>query len=298
MEVDPRSALGAQPPLRKVEVDGVVLAMHDSGQGEAIVCLHAAGHGARDFEGLAAALSDRYRVIAIDLPGHGRSSADPRRPSYARYVQLLDGVLRALSLERVVLLGNSLGGGIALAYAAAHPEHVRGLVLCDPAGLVPVDLSIRWGTRLMAGFFACGRFGGAVYRFVFGVYYQLVLRTAAAAAQRARIVRASNALAGITATVWRTFGTAQADLRSCAERVRCPVLFAWAKRDLLVRLAASRPALARFPEAELVTFRGGHTPFLECPDALFPVLEGFLGRLETARSPDAARGSPGSPPTR
>jgi pimeloyl-ACP methyl ester carboxylesterase len=275
--------LGARSPCRTVEVDGVRLAMRDTGRGVPVLCLHAVGHGARDFEALADALSPSHRVLALDLPGHGGSSSDPEPPSYARYVHLLDGVITALELPNVVLVGNSVGGGIAIAYASRHPERVLALVLADPAGLVPVNPIIRFGTWWMASFFASGRWGGAVYRALFGAYYRLVLRSPHVAEARARVVRASNALATITARVWRTFGTPQADLRACADAIACPVLIAWARTDLLVRLAPSRPAIARFRDAELVLFAGGHAPFLEHPADFLPVVRRFLARVSTTR---------------
>src|SRR5262249_12955163 len=90
-----RSAVGASPSSRRVVVDGVALAVDDEGSGPALVCLHAIGHGASDFARLRACLASRWRVIAPDWPGQGRSQADRVPPEAARYADLLDRLLGA-----------------------------------------------------------------------------------------------------------------------------------------------------------------------------------------------------------
>src|SRR6516164_3358916 len=143
----PRSATGASPTARRVTVDGVGLAVDDQGRGPAIVCLHAIGHGARDFAALRARLAPRWRVIAPDWPGQGRCDADHVPPSAARYADLLGGLLDACAVDRAVLLGNSIGGAAAIRYAAAHPERVSALVLENPGGLDPATDAIRRRAR-------------------------------------------------------------------------------------------------------------------------------------------------------
>lgn len=80
--------------------------------------------GARDFAGLRTALCDRHRVIALDWPDHGNSGGDREPASALRYGALLAGFADALGLADVVVLGNSIGGGAALRFAAARPELV------------------------------------------------------------------------------------------------------------------------------------------------------------------------------
>ena len=70
------AALGAQAPYENLTVGGSRIALTRRGEGRPVVCLHAVGHGARDFEALAERIGDGFEVIAIDFPGHGRSPAD------------------------------------------------------------------------------------------------------------------------------------------------------------------------------------------------------------------------------
>jgi len=80
------------------------------------------------------------RCVSVDLRGFGLSDKPRGRGSYTMdgYVADLDALLDALALKRVVLMGHSMGGGIALTYALARPERVRGLALLAPTGVVPV----------------------------------------------------------------------------------------------------------------------------------------------------------------
>src|SRR5262245_15321470 len=115
-----RAAVGATVPFGEAIVDGVRLAYNDVGSGPAIVCLHAIGHGAGDFARLRETLRERYRVVALDWPGQGRSGPDRGPVTAQRYAELLEGFLAALRLRQPILIGNSIGGAAALAYARAH----------------------------------------------------------------------------------------------------------------------------------------------------------------------------------
>src|SRR5713226_8492295 len=129
-----REELGVPPNSRRIEVDGVRLAVARQGQGPPVACLHAIGHGGGDFDAFASAVKARFEVIRLDWPGQGRSGPDPKPLSPSRYADLLGGVLDQLRIEDPIVVGNSIGGAAALIYARDH--RVRALVLCDSGGLV------------------------------------------------------------------------------------------------------------------------------------------------------------------
>jgi pimeloyl-ACP methyl ester carboxylesterase len=278
-ETNRRAAIGAVAP-RFVDVGGVVLAYDDEGSGPPVACIHAIGHGARDFERLRARLRGRHRVLALDWPGQGRSASDAELTSATRYAQLLDGFLAAARVERPVLIGNSIGGAAAIRYAHTHPDNVRALVLENPGGLSATnDRLAQRVLAAMAGFFAAGSRRARWFPAAFGAYYRSVLQKGAAREQRRRIVAAAYELAPLLEEAWRSFARPEADLRDLAPGIPCPVLFAWATRDQLVSLARSHAAIRRFPRARLERFPAGHSPHLETPEAFETSVERFVATL-------------------
>ncbi|MEU4302653.1 alpha/beta hydrolase [Kitasatospora aureofaciens] len=125
---------------RTVVRDGVRLSCRDwGGPGPSVVLLHGLAGHAGEWDAPARALSDRYRVIALDQRGHGASDRTPEDLSRAAHVADVVAVLEQLDLGPVVLAGQSLGGHTAMLTAAAHPEHVRALALVEagPGGPNP-----------------------------------------------------------------------------------------------------------------------------------------------------------------
>ena len=274
-----RHAVGASAARRFATVDGVRLAYDDVGRGPAVVCLHAIGHGAGDFAHLAARLADRHRVLALDWPGQGWSDPDREPPTSRRYAELLAGFLAAVDAGRVMLIGNSIGGGAAIRHAAARPRDVRGVVLANSSGLDRFDAVTRVACGLMARFFRAGTRGARWFPRAFAAYYRTVLPRAEAAPQRTRIVASAHEIAPLLADAWSRFALPDADLRVLAPSVACPVLCTWATRDRFIQLRRSRPAIRTFPDARVVEFDAGHAPQLETPEAFADEVERFLSTL-------------------
>jgi len=119
---------------RTVVVNGLRLHCVEWGQPDAavVIALHGLRSYARTFESVAEALTERYRVVAIDQRGRGSSDWDPEhRYDTLTYVSDLEGVVDALKLDRFHLLGHSMGGANAIVYAARHPDRVVSLVIED-----------------------------------------------------------------------------------------------------------------------------------------------------------------------
>lgn len=100
-----------------------------------IVLVHGFSASLHAWEPWVARLTPDYRVVSLDLPGHGLTLVpDGYQITPAAQVGVVDAVTRKVGLTRFVIGGNSMGGGVAWRYALAHPERVRGLVLVDAAG--------------------------------------------------------------------------------------------------------------------------------------------------------------------
>jgi len=127
---------GREPLLRMHELRAGRLRISTltMGRGPDMLLLHGLGATKASFYDTAAALSRSYRVHAIDLPGFGSSSKPATAPYDARYfADSVVGVLDALGVERAHLVGNSLGGRVALEVGLRHPERVGALGLLCPA---------------------------------------------------------------------------------------------------------------------------------------------------------------------
>ena len=124
----------AQPKSRFLTVNGLRLHHLDWGNPEAppLVYVHGLRGTAHAFAGPARYLRDRFHVIATDVRGRGDSAWSPEAHyRYGDYVADLAGVADALGLARFTLVGTSMGGIIAMAYAGAHPDRVERLVIND-----------------------------------------------------------------------------------------------------------------------------------------------------------------------
>jgi len=116
---------------RNVEIGGLKFHYTDwGGGGPTLVMLHGLSGHARTWDHTAAALSERYRVLALDQRGHGDSDWAPQY-GLAPMAQDLLGFLDALELAEVTLMGLSMGGLVSFVFAAAHPDRVTRMVIMD-----------------------------------------------------------------------------------------------------------------------------------------------------------------------
>jgi 4,5:9,10-diseco-3-hydroxy-5,9,17-trioxoandrosta-1(10),2-diene-4-oate hydrolase len=272
-----RAAVGAQPPNKMIVLNGVQIAYTDSGgSGSVLICLHAIGHGARDFEDLSRRLRPQFRVLALDFPGQGNAGPDSESASATRYAELLSGFIDRLGLASVTLIGNSIGGAAAIRYASSHPELVKALVLCDTGGLGRPTLASRIFIAGFVQFFAAGRRGAFWFPWAFGKYYKHVLIMPPAQQERNRIIRSAYEIALPLETAWRSFADSNENLLPLLPKLHCPVLLAWAKKDFVIPLDDVEPSFALFRDYRLQVFEGGHAAFLEDPDRFESALRAFL----------------------
>lgn len=135
-----------------VDVDGTATNYHDRGSGEPVLLLHGSGPGVSAWANwrlTLPALARRFRVLAPDIVGFGYTD----RPAGTDYnletwLAHLTGFLDAVGLQRVAVVGNSFGGGLALHLATRHPERVNRLVLMGSVGVsfpLTEGLDAVWG---------------------------------------------------------------------------------------------------------------------------------------------------------
>lgn len=236
-----------------------------------VVLVHGIGDkGARDWTGLMSMLASDFRVISFDLPGFGRSSKGNEQytpKNYAAFVRYV--VQQRVQKRSFFLIGHSMGGAIALRYAALYPEDVQALVIADVPGILNHLSYSRY----------LGHLG--IDHFV-PKFYQ---------AQNDHLSNLMSAIAGklewakpapqiilLTPRLRKNFLNADPsriaglalvleDFSADLERLRVPTLVLWGGRDELAPLRNGQVLSANLPQAQLEVFASsGHTPMDDVPE--------------------------------
>lgn len=116
-------------PIRRVTVDGHHIAYLETGRGSPILLIHGFGGSMWQWEYQIAGLSATHRVITLDLLGSGLSDKPDLAYTPDQMVKFLHGFMDAMGVAQASLVGNSMGGGLAIAMALSHPDRVNRLVL-------------------------------------------------------------------------------------------------------------------------------------------------------------------------
>lgn len=269
--------------------DGLTLSVARAGHGEPLLLLHGFTGSAETWAPLARAIGDRIETIAVDLPGHGRSSApaDPSRYALARTADDLVRVLDALGITRTAMLGYSMGGRVALRMALRHPDRVSALVLESASPGIP-DPDER-AARVRADHeLADAIERDGVEAFV-ARWERLPLWASQgaipeAAREELRAQRLRNRASGLANSLRGAGAGADPDVRAGLETLRIPVVLVAGALD--ARYVALAHAMAeRIPVARAEIVPGaGHAVHLECPDAFAAIVAEFLGTVPMGRS--------------
>lgn len=252
-----------------------------SGRGRRdLVLLHGWGTNLRVWDELAQTLSRRFRVITIDLPGHGRSDWDAVAFTPAAQTFRVHETLAPLT-TRYHLLGWSLGGQFALDLAAAMPAGIERLVLVATTPRFLAGPGWRFGLKEAALERLAGEVRVAPAKAVGGFLKSqvrgLATRTAGRVLERLRAALERGGAAQADALAWGLERLRQGDLRPQLSQVRAPTLVIAGQNDRITPAAASRVLAAALPKGRFRQLRGaGHVPFLSNRDQFLAALDGFL----------------------
>ncbi|MGH8456596.1 MAG: alpha/beta fold hydrolase [Stenotrophobium sp.] len=251
----------------------------DEGAGTPLLMLSANPGDSRDFDAIAPQLAQRYRVIRMDWPGYGGSPV-PQPPEQAGASYFLDcfgEFIDALGLERFHILGNSVGGNVAVRYALAQPRKVLSLALVSSGGFTrhnPV-------TRLFCQLQGMPRFN----RLIGGLFTRSYLHTRNDWT-RAMIARGdgeqnTSQARRVNAAVWRSFLQPQHNLLEQARGIALPALVINGRRDPVIPAKTDgRNAAQAIPGARALVLDSGHAPFAEIPEEFLAHLQPFLAAAE------------------
>ena len=281
----------ADPDSRFVEVNGVTVHYKETGEGEPVfILMHGFGASEFSWSEVMEPLSRSGRVIAYDRPAFGLTE----RPMEGNWtgtnpysvqgnVELLDGLMDELGVEKAILVGNSAGGEIAAAYAIEHPERVQGLVLVDPAvgkgnrGPVP-----QWAVSLMA-LPQIRNLAPLLVRTIAGDMGNDTIRMAWHDPSRIEPKVYEGYRRPLKADNWDKAlyeFTIAGNPVSYSERLAnltMPVLVVTGDDDRIVPTDQSMQLSREIPGAELAVLKDcGHVPQEECPDQFMTSMQAFL----------------------
>lgn len=263
---------------QRIDIDGVLARVRVEGPQDApvMVLVHGFSHSLESWDGWAADLSSDYRVIRMDLPGHGLTGPDPQqRYSVPQTVEFLAGLMDALDIEQAHLAGNSLGGLVAWRYAADHGDRVDSLVLVSPGGYsingvtedpVPVPVGVS---------FYLTQAPQAMVAAATGALYGDASRLDPAVPERVHALmrREGVGQAMVERLEVFTLPNPDADLA----RVEAPVLILWGEADSMVPVEHAARFETALLDARLVTYPDlGHVAHEEDPARTLEDVRAFL----------------------
>jgi pimeloyl-ACP methyl ester carboxylesterase len=258
------------PSVATLRINEVQVNHLDYGTGPALVLLHGMAASWQWWLENIPALAQHHRVIAVDLPGFGRSEQLPPPAEMATHARTVLGLLDQLGVQSATVAGHSMGGLVAIETFLADPQRVRSLILVDSGG-VPMS------ERRLAVILVALRICTAVLRRPFVrralATKSWVRRLALFAAFRdprvmtPELAAQTMPLFGGPGSVDAVAAAGRAVNATVPESISCPVLLVWGEHDAIVPPLSAHQMHDRLPNSELVVFAGsGHSPMVEFPD--------------------------------
>jgi len=258
--------------MKAIEANGMVLHVEDEGprDGPVVVFSNSLGTDFRVWDPLLPHLPDDLRIIRYDKRGHGLSTCPAGPYTIEDHRDDVAGLLEGLAIERAAFVGLSVGGMIGQALAAARPDLVKGLVLCDTAHVIgPPEI---WETRIQAirenGIAAIS--DGILERWFSPRFH-------ADRPDEVELWRAMLTRTPVEGYLGTCRAIQKADLTEAATGLTMPAICVVGSED-----GATTPELMRSAAdligAELIQIEGaGHLPSVEAPEVLGAIISDFLG---------------------
>ena len=298
-------------PVHYVTIHGHQIAYRRGGEGPVLLLLHGIAGSSQTWIPAMELLAEEYTVLAPDFVGHGHSDKPPGDYSLGNFANWMRDLLAVLDIDRVTVVGQSFGGGVAMQFAYQFPDRCERLVLVDAGGL---GRDVNWVLRLITlpaaeyvlpvVFPAFARaWGDGVARLAERVGIQSVpavevwhsYRSLTEAEHRRAFVRTMRSVidpGGQTVSAM--------DRLYLAEHI--PTLIVWGEHDRIIPVAHAYEALKAAPHSRLEILPGvGHFPQSEDPETFVKILKDFVQTTQpSAVTPEdqrhrLLRGAPGDP---
>jgi pimeloyl-ACP methyl ester carboxylesterase len=280
--------------MKYLELRGDRVAYQEAGSGEALLLIHGMAGSSATWNAVIPQLSKKYRVIAPDLLGHGESAKPRGDYSLGAFAVLLRDLLDELGITRATVIGQSLGGGVAMQFAYQHRDYCERLVLISSGGLGP-DLS--WTLRLLSAPGAELILPVIAPQPVLNAGDKVLSWLSSAGIHAPRADEMWNAYSSLAdrqtrQAFLRTLrsvvdyrGQAVSALNKLHLTSQLPTLLIWGDRDRIIPVDHGYAAHDAFSGSRLEVLGGvGHFPQVEAPTAVVEILEDFIA--STARKAD------------
>lgn len=247
----------------------------DSGKGKTIVLLHGFLESSEIWNRLPNDFSDPFRIVAIDLPGHGKSGTMDDL-SMEKIADSVKAVLDYCDIEQCLMVGHSMGGYAALAFAEKYPDLLKGLVLFHSQAAADTEEAKMNRTRTIR--IVTDDRAGFITSFIPDLFARASVSKFSEAIEDQKSIAHQTSNEGIIAALKAM--KERNDSRTLLENLKVPVLFIAGKEDkrIPVGLITTQAALPR--HAELLLLSGvGHMGFIEAPEIIFPALKCFAKRV-------------------
>jgi pimeloyl-ACP methyl ester carboxylesterase len=276
--------------MRYLELHGERVAYQDAGDGETLLLIHGMAGSSATWRDVIPALAKNYRVIAPDLLGHGESDKPRGDYSLGAFAASLRDLLDALGIARATIIGQSLGGGIAMQFAYQHRDRCERVVLIGSGGLGP-DLS--WTLRLLSAPGAELILPVIAPPQVLSAGNKIKSLLSSAGVQSPRGAELWSAYSSLSDRDTRNAflrtlrsvvdyrGQAVSALSKLHLTAQMPVMFVWGDKDKIIPVAHGYAAHEALPGSRLEIMPGlGHFPHVESPAAVVELLEDFIATSE------------------
>ncbi|WP_165186511.1 alpha/beta fold hydrolase [Caulobacter soli] len=267
---------------------GVHLHYKDQGKadGPVLVLVHGFGDSHFSWDGWVARLSDRYRIITVDLPGHGLTRAPAGYVASADgFAELIDALAAKLALPKFAIAGNSMGGGVAWQTTVRYPDRVDALILADAAGwpsetlkkppLAFKLLQYSWGRAFLRSIDNAPLIRSGLR----GEVGDPAVITDAFIARWAELQRAPGHRAILMSI---QPGKHSQATKEALSTIKVPTLVLWGETDPLIEVASAHKFAEAIPGAQLIIYpKVGHLPQVEIPQRTADDVAAFLAAHPT-----------------
>jgi len=294
--------------LKYLELHGDRVAYRDAGSGETLLLIHGMAGSSETWRAVIPQLAKKYRVIAPDMLGHGQSDKPRGDYSLGAFAVWLRDLLDELGVTRATIVGQSLGGGVAMQFVYQHPDYCQRLVLISSGGLGP---DVGWTLRLLSAPGAELILPVIAPKPVLNVGNKLRSWLSAAGIQSPRGAEIWSAYSSLSDSQTRHAflrtlrsvvdyrGQAVSALNRLHLTSQLPTMAIWGDKDQIIPLDHAYAAQAARPGSRLEVLAGvGHFPHVERPTDVVDLIDDFITTTTemTSEPVDTRNTAPQPPP--